>query len=74
MATVIGPTDVQANSWTTSCFGYKGTFADGSHVLSIDWAYDSPECYGAAPNGTIWHTWPGAGKWYEMRGTVWPPT
>jgi hypothetical protein len=60
--------DYGTSSYTKSCFGNTGRFADGSHVLSIDWYYDVPECFGVAPNGTIWHTWQGAAKWYEMRG------
>ena len=60
--------DHSASSWTYSCFGHKGTFADSSVVMKIDWSYDVPECYGVAPNGTIWHIWQGASKWYEMPG------
>lgn len=60
--------DVGANSFKKTCFGHSGTFADGSHVLSIDWSHDVAECYGVAPSGTIWHIWKGASKWYEMPG------
>jgi hypothetical protein len=57
-----------ALSFTAECFGYTGTFRNGSDVIRVDWATDIDECFGIAPNRTIWHTWPGAGHWVEMPG------
>jgi hypothetical protein len=51
------------------CFGYTGNFMPGSTVLRVDWedANTAPdECFGVAPNRTIWHAWPGSGGWKEM--------
>lgn len=60
--------DFDALSFKADCFGYTGTFRDGSQVLFVDWVTDINECFGIAPNRTIWHTWPGAGHWFEMPG------
>jgi hypothetical protein len=55
-------------SYDASCFGYFGTFKDGSYILAVDWdgsgTYD--ECFGIAPGRTIWHEWPGSGGWKQM--------
>jgi hypothetical protein len=61
-----GELSVQADTY--SCFGYRGTFAEGTQVRYIDWNPGVEECFGVAPSGTIWHTWPGAGGWHEMPG------
>lgn len=60
--------EYSAQSVSYSCFGYTGTFAEGTEVRLIDWEYDVPECFGVAPSGSIWHTWRGAGGWHEMPG------
>lgn len=51
-----------------SCFGYFGTFKIGTHVMVVDWATSSDECFGIATDRTIWHTWPGSGGWTPMPG------
>ncbi|MFI2031851.1 hypothetical protein [Streptomyces buecherae] len=44
-------------------YGYTGCFRKGSHVgIHNGWQ----EAFGVAPSGSIWHTWPGAGKWRPM--------
>jgi len=50
------------------CFGYNGTFKSGSVVRAADWTGDgvADECFGIAPNRTVWHAWPGSGGWREM--------
>jgi hypothetical protein len=34
----------------------------------VNWDGDSDydECFGIAPSRTIWHAWPGSGRWQEM--------
>lgn len=59
--------DVGTQSWQGSCFGYSGTFRDGSDVLLVNWFGSGRlECFGIAPDRTIWHTWPGHGVWSLM--------
>jgi hypothetical protein len=58
-----------ARSFNDSCFGYTGTFKSGSDVLKVDWEDPGSgvdECFGVAPDRTIWHAWPGSGGWQEM--------
>ncbi len=52
-----------------SCFGYKGSFKTGTKIQHADWNLDgvTDECFGIAPNRTIWHAWPGA-SWRQMPG------
>ncbi|GAB3444275.1 hypothetical protein GCM10027436_32320 [Actinophytocola sediminis] len=80
-ATPVGPSasDVGAQ-YFSSCFGYRGEFRSGTTVVAVDWSTDVDECFGIAPNRTIWHTWPGAGRWHQMpdssgraddTGTIW---
>jgi len=56
-------------SYTEACF-YNGVFRDGSHVLRVDWNVDgkTDQCFGIAPDRTIWNSWPGSGGWAEMPG------
>ncbi len=51
-----------APSWHYQCFGYEGTFKSGSGVLIAPWN----ECFGIAPDRTIWHAWRNSGGWHEM--------
>jgi hypothetical protein len=51
-----------------NCYGYIGTFKAGTEVMVVDWATSSDECFGIAPNRTIWHAWPGSGGWKLMPG------
>lgn len=67
-AGVSAASDVGTQSYSVSCFGNVGTFRDGSAVLGVAWSSDVPECFGIAPSGTIWHTWQGAGAWFQMPG------
>jgi hypothetical protein len=63
------PGGVGTRSFNYSCFGYTGTFKDGSTVLRVDWedaGTGIDECFGIAPGRTIWHAWPGSGGWKEM--------
>jgi hypothetical protein len=50
------------------CFGYVGTFRDGTAILVVDWNADgtADECFGIAPNRTIWHAWPNSRRWHVM--------
>jgi hypothetical protein len=60
---------VGALSYDASCFGYTGTFKDGSYILYVDWedaGTSTDECFGIAPGRTIWHAWPGSGGWKVM--------
>jgi hypothetical protein len=62
---VAGPAqaDIRRN-----CFGYTGNFKSGTRMEYADWNSDSTpdECFGIAPNRTIWHAWPHSGGWFEM--------
>lgn len=62
------PEGVGIQSWTTSCFGYTGTFKDASVVIEANYDYTgaTEECFGIAPNRTIWHAWPNSGGWKQM--------
>ena len=55
-------------SWNGTCFGYTGTFHDGTGIFVVDWYNDGSnvECFGIAPGRTIWHAWPGSGRWQQM--------
>lgn len=67
-ASEVSSGEYAAQSDSYSCFTYRGTFREGTDVLRVNWALSGPECFGVAPSGTIWHTWPGAGGWHEMPG------
>jgi hypothetical protein len=61
--------DAGALSFNYTCFGYTGTFKTGSTVMLVDWedaGTGTDECFGIAPNRTIWHAWPGSGGWKQM--------
>jgi hypothetical protein len=62
------PGEAGVLSFQSTCFGYTGTFKDGSIVLLVDWQTTRDECFGIAPNRTIWHTWAGSGGWVQMPG------
>ena len=72
----VRPASVQASYYFTavpaggrvSCYGYYGTFKAGSHVMVVDWATASDECFGIATDRTIWHAWPGANGWHRLPG------
>ena len=51
-----------------NCFNYIGNFKTGTYVMVVDWLTSTQECFGIAPDRTIWHTWPGAGGWKRMPG------
>lgn len=60
---------LSALSYDAVCFGYTGTFKDGSYILAVDWedaGTGTDECFGIAPGRTIWHAWPGSGGWKQM--------
>jgi hypothetical protein len=59
-----------ANSVNAACFTYTGTFRDDSNspIGPIAWSVGPQECFGIAPSGTIWHSWPNSGGWHEMPG------
>ena len=64
-----------APSYRATRFNYTGTFHSGTRILDIDWhdldhrfEFGRSESFGIAPNGTIWHAWPGSGGWKEMPG------
>ena len=51
-----------------SCFGYTGNFKTGTRIEYADWNSDgtTDECFGIAPDRTIWHAWPHSAGWAEM--------
>ncbi|WIX97863.1 hypothetical protein QRX60_27675 [Amycolatopsis mongoliensis] len=51
-----------------SCYGYYGTFKEGSYVMVVDWIHTSDECFGISTDRTIWHAWPNSGGWKKMGG------
>jgi hypothetical protein len=62
-------------SYQATRFNYTGTFRNGTQILDVDWhdidhrfRFGMVESFGIAPNGTIWHAWPGSGGWKEMPG------
>jgi hypothetical protein len=65
--TVTRMTPVPANG-RVSCYGYYGTFKTGTYVMVVDWVTSSDECFGIAPDRTIWHAWPNSGGWKRMPG------
>ncbi|SCL60113.1 hypothetical protein GA0070606_3219 [Micromonospora citrea] len=60
--------EVGAAACRVWAFGYAGWAKCDSHQLTCDFnsngTYD--ESWVIADNRTIWHTWPGAGRWHEM--------
>jgi hypothetical protein len=67
-STDIASDDVGVLSYRDECFGYWGTFKDGSRVVWKTWSDGTEECFGIAPDRTIWHAWPNSGGWREMPG------
>ena len=65
--TITRMTPVPANG-RVSCWGYYGTFKTGTYVMVVDWVTSSDECFGIAPDRTIWHAWPNSGGWKVMPG------
>jgi hypothetical protein len=65
--TVTRMAPVPANG-RVNCYGYYGTFKTGTYVMVVDWVTTSDECFGIAPDRTIWHAWPGSGGWRQMPG------
>lgn len=57
-----------AASYEAECFGYTGTFRDGTIMYIRHWPSGGDECFGIAPDRTIWHAWPNSGGWKEMPG------
>ncbi|MDX3190106.1 hypothetical protein PV458_16995 [Streptomyces sp. MN03-5084-2B] len=52
-----------------NCFNYVGTFKQDTGVWVVGWQGGSTyECFGIAPDRTIWHAWPGSGGWKPMPG------
>jgi hypothetical protein len=50
------------------CFDSEGTFKSGTDIMWVDWNADGTwdECFGIAPDRTIWHEWRNSGGWREM--------
>jgi hypothetical protein len=67
LAAMLGLLTTPASAVERTCLGNTGTF-NSEGLLKVDWARNATECFGVAPSGTIWHTWEGAGRWYEMPG------
>jgi hypothetical protein len=65
--TIVNMAQVPANG-KVNCFNYIGNFKTGTYVMVVDWDTSTQECFGIAPDRTIWHTWPGAGGWKVMPG------
>jgi hypothetical protein len=51
-----------------TCFGFTGTFKTGTTVQHADWNWDdkTDECFGIAPDRTIWHAYRTSGGWLKM--------
>jgi hypothetical protein len=50
-----------------TCFGYEGTFLKDSRVMTVQWYGGATnECFGIAPDRSIWHVWEGSGGWKPM--------
>jgi hypothetical protein len=51
-----------------NCFGYIGNFKSDTRMEYADWNADgeTDECFGIAPDRTIWHAWQNSGGWWEM--------
>ena len=64
---IINMAPVPANG-KVNCFNYIGNFKAGTYVMVVDWATSTQECFGIAPDRTIWHAWPGSGGWQRMPG------
>jgi hypothetical protein len=60
--------DISTLDYPANCFGYIGNFREGTGILVADWdgVGNADECFGIAPNRTIWHAWAGSGGWKEM--------
>jgi hypothetical protein len=58
-----------ASNFDFPCFGYKGHFRGGTYIAEVDWGGFS-ECFGIAPDGTIWHAWRNSGVWQQMPDNV----
>jgi hypothetical protein len=68
-ATILNRQLVTGNG-KVNCYNYIGTFKLGTYVVVVDWqASTSDECFGIAPDRTIWHAWPGSGGWKPMPGS-----
>jgi hypothetical protein len=47
---------------------HRGVFRDGTHVMRVDWDGGGvDECFGIAPDRTIWHDWATSGGWQILR-------
>jgi hypothetical protein len=46
----------------------QGSFRRNTHFLVVDWNNDRrvDECFGIAPDRSIWHIWNGSGGWRTM--------
>ena len=68
MAAVTGPAEAvplkPKGCWTI------GDFKAGSDVLAIDWDRNGTvdECFGIAPDRSIWHEWASSNGWVRMPG------
>jgi hypothetical protein len=65
---VAGSGEASTLSYNFACFGYTGTFKDGSEVMIVGWSTTQAECFGVAPDRTVWHVWPASGGWKLMPG------
>jgi hypothetical protein len=59
-----------AASFDYSCFGKTGTFKTGTDIQKPDWSGDGKydECFGIAPDRTIWHVYRSSNGWKQMVG------
>jgi hypothetical protein len=59
------PASASFNEW---CW-HRGTFRDGTIVMRVDWdgGGSTDECFGIAPDRTIWHDWATSGGWQILR-------
>jgi hypothetical protein len=48
---------------------YWGHFKPGTTFFQVGWVNSGvDECFGVAPDRSIWHIWRGVNGWYEMPG------
>ena len=67
LITVLQAENLSVGPAPKACYGYGGLFLyNGADILNPSW--NGGECFGIAPDRTIWHAWPGSGGWQLMPG------
>src|SRR5215211_1515783 len=69
---LVGSTSSADVGATEACpidrYGYRGYAGCGTHSIDCDFTGDLvwDETWVIAADRTIWHAWPGSGRWHEM--------